>query len=330
MKKIVCLVLLSCGLSMGCKAFRSVTDTTKTSQGAPYELIVVIDQPLWEGDLGTALRETFQAPIPYLMEEEPHFTMMRVPDTSYKGLIADHRNILKVLVDPSVEVPEVGVRYNVTAAPQIVATLQGPTAAALTQFVSLNRETLAALFEAAERDRSIAFARQFNQPEHEKLIREMFGVEMHVPQGYVLAQRSDDFVWFRYEFPTASQGFMLYSYPYEGAEAIDEASLLEARNRFVKRVPGPSDGSYMTTATVFAPQYRMFRLEGRLWFEMRGFWDVEGDFMGGPFVSYTTIDTTTNRVLTLDTYVFSPKQPKRNYLRETEHLLYLMHFPVQP
>ena len=61
---------------------------------------------------------------------------------------------------------------------------------------------------------------------------------------------------------------------------------------------------------------------------MRGFWDVEGDFMGGPFVSYTTVDTATDRVVTLDCYVYSPKLPKRNYMREVEHLLHLVKFPA--
>ena len=36
----------------------------------------------------------------------------------------------------------------------------------------------------------------------------------------------------------------------------------------------------MTTSPVFPPVARSFRLEGRLWVELRGFWDVEGDFMG--------------------------------------------------
>lgn len=63
----------------------------------------------------------------------------------------------------------------------------------------------------------------------------------------------------------------------------------------------------MTTSEAFEPDYRMFRLEGRLWCELRGFWDVHGDFMGGPFVSYTTVDTATGRVLTIDCYVYSPK-----------------------
>lgn len=85
----------------------------------------------------------------------------------------------------------------------------------------------------------------------------------------------------------------------------------------------------MTTSDAFAPDFRMFRMEGRLWCEMRGFWDVHGDFMGGPFVSYTTVDTATNRVFTLDCYIYSPKTPKRNYMRGVEHLLYLVKFPAR-
>ena len=60
---------------------------------------------------------------------------------------------------------------------------------------------------------------------------------------------------------------------------------------------------------------------------MRGFWDVANDYMGGPFVSYTTINDATNEVFTIDCYVHSPKYGKRNFLRPLEHLVYLISFP---
>ena len=62
---------------------------------------------------------------------------------------------------------------------------------------------------------------------------------------------------------------------------------------------------------------------------MRGFWDVEKAFMGGPFVSYSTIDTKTGYVVTFDCYVYAPKLPphKRNLLHSLEHLLYTIQFP---
>lgn len=298
MKKLSYLLtlLLLVTLMTGCKAFHTLMDSKlKAAQGAPYELIVVCNQQLWESELGDTLRSVLLAPIPYLNEREPLFNVMQFPESGFKGTVVDYRNILKVLVDPSLAAASAGVQYDVTASPQVVVTLQGPTREALTQYVAEHRAELVQTFEGAERDRSIAFANKFNQTESGKLVREKFGVEMKIPKGYILAQQSDDFLWFRYEFPAASQGFMLYSYPYEGKQSLSEEALLAARNRFAARIPGPSDGSYMTTSKVFTPRYRFFRLEGRAWVEMRGFWDVEGDFMGGPFVSYTTVDTATDR-----------------------------------
>ena len=98
-----------------------------------------------------------------------------------------------------------------------------------------------------------------------------------------------------------------------------------------KRIPGPSDGSYMATVTRipnieddgyvdFVPQRKVLKINGKEWIELRGFWDVEHDFMGGPFVSYTTLHN--GKLLTIDCYVYSPKYGKRNFLRPLEHLVY--------
>lgn len=315
-------------LSMGsCDAFRTLSNPQKAALGAPYELIIVCSQPVWEGALGDSLRAVFTAPIPYLNQTEPMFDVLRVTERGYTNMIAEHRNILKIVVDPSLAEAAAGVQYDVASAPQIVVTLQGPSVVAVTDYLSTNRESMLQIFETAERDRDSSFAQRFNEKNLEKAIRETFGVEMAVPKGYVLAANEKDFLWARYEYPTASQGFFIYSYPYEGKESLSEAALLAARNKFATRIPGPSTGSYMITSDVFEPAYRMFRLEGRIWVELRGFWDVQGDFMGGPFVSFTTVDTATNRVFTVDGYVFSPKLPKRNLVRGVEHLLYQINFP---
>ena len=172
----------------------------------------------------------------------------------------------------------------------------------------------------------------YGNPGIESAILKTFGVEMKVPKGYTLAAQKPDFIWARNEYPTASQGFFIYSYPYEGKQSLTEEALVAARNKYAAQIPGPAEGSYMITSDAFAPGYRLFRMEGRLWCELRGFWDVHGDFMGGPFVSYTTVDTATNRVFTLDCYVYAPdlnKPRKRNYMRGLEHLLYSVRFPRQ-
>lgn len=312
----------------GCDAFNSLTRSrAQTAQGAPYELIVVCPQAEWTGEVGDTLRAVLTAPIPYLNQTEPLFDVLRVTERGFTGLVANHRNILQILKDPTLTETQVAVQYDVTSEPQIVMTVMGPNDKSLTAFISTNRENLVHVLEKAERDRAVEFARAFSDRAIDAAIKETFGVEMTVPKGYVLAAKEKDFIWARYEYPAASQGFFLYSYPYEGKESLSPGALLAARNKFAARIPGPSDGSYMTTSEAFEPDYRMFRMEGRLWCEMRGFWDVHGDFMGGPFVSYTTVDTATNRVFTLDCYIYSPKNHKRNYMRGVEHLLYMVKFP---
>ena len=78
----------------------------------------------------------------------------------------------------------------------------------------------------------------------------------------------------------------------------------------------------------FKPDYRTIRIGERPWIEMAGLWEVEGYFMGGPFVSYTTVNQKTKEVITLDCYVYSPDKEKRNMLRELQHLVYLMDIPT--
>lgn len=326
------LVMLIAVSMTACKAFHTLSNNQKAAQGRPYELVVVASQPIWVGELGDSLRSLLAAPIPYLPQQEPEFDVLRTTPDGFKNIVAEHRNILKVLVDEKVQEAAVGVEYDVTAAPQIVLTLQGPSEKAVIDYLAEHGDKLVYAVKMAERDRAIANAKKFGMPGIEQAIKKHFGVEMNVPKGYILAAQSDDFVWARYEYPEASQGFVVYSYPYTSEQELTVKALVEARNRFVKRIPGPSEGSYMITSPVFEPDVRTFRLEGRLWVEMRGFWDVEGDFMGGPFVSYTTIDTTTGCIFTIDCYVYAPKLPphKRNLMHGLEHLLYTIQFPAQP
>lgn len=324
-------ILLSVATVIGavsCDALHTVSSNSVTSQGAPYELIVVANQPQWEGQLGDTLRSVLTAPIPYLQQTEPFFDVLRVTNQGYNNLVTKHRNILVNNIDPKLESTSASVQYDLFASPQVVVTLSGPTDEDITLYLSENREQIVEVLESAERDRAINYAAKFNVTSLNALIESKFGFEMKIPMGYSLRNEGEDFVWISYEYPTASQGIIIYKYPAtNGVKSLAAEDLVAARNRFTSMVPGPSDGSYMTTFMDYAPDYRTYRLEGRLWAEMHGLWEVEGDFMGGPFVSFSTIDTQTDEVITIDCYVYSPKLPKRNFVRGVEQLIYNVKFP---
>ena len=52
--------------------------------------------------------------------------------------------------------------------------------------------------------------------------------------------------------------------------------------------------------------------------ETRGTWEVKNDYMAGHFLNYIIQDTTNNRLLVMEGFVFSPSIQKRNYMVELE------------
>ena len=275
-----------------------------------------------------------------LNQNEPMFNVLRITAGDFKNLLVQHRNILKVVVSQKATRAAIVAQYDVEAAPQIVLTLQGPTQESMLEYLAENGEALLQVLEMAERDRTVASAKQQGAKELEKLILDKFGVNIALQSGYRLRAESEDFLWISNEYPAASQGFFIYTHPFNGKASITTEALVKARNEFAKRIPGPSDGSYMTTVkrlpnveddgyVDFLPQRKVVKINGREWIELRGFWEVKGDFMGGPFVSYTTLDERTGELFTLDCYVYSPKYGKRNFLRPLEHLVFGVTFPTK-
>lgn len=327
----------------GCKSFYDLSSADNAT-GTPYELVLVCAQPEWQSELGDTLQAILKQPVKELMQYEPMYNVMRILPNNFKSLTERHRNIIVVNVDPSIPEAGITVNYDRSAKPQIYITLKGPDTQTLTRYVSDHRDNIIYVLEKAERDRTIAYAsKYYSTPLREKIL-DKFGMDLAVPNNYQVRSESDDMLWVSQEFPTASQGFFIYKYPYKGKESLSVEALVKARNKFASRIPGPAEGSYMTTVDKipdesgeeympFVPEYRTLLIGDRPWIEMVGLWDVEKYFMGGPFVSYTTINKQTNEVVTIDCYVYYPtlynKSPeKRNKLRALQHLVYLADFPA--
>lgn len=314
-------IVLSLALMFACDG-----DTKKMqSSGGPYEIFVVCSDDKWKSEIGDTLRAILLEPVPMLNQREPMFDVICIPPSAYSGMVLQHKNVLFIKTGSEYAEPALTAEYDLYAAPQILVSLTAPTDAQATAYVWEHRYELRTIFELAERERALALGAKFNEKKIQDEIAEKFDMKMTVPRGYKLRDSKPDFMWISYELPHASQGFMIYSYPYSGKENFSLDSLVARRNQFNALIPGPVEGSFMTTADV-EPDLEHVRIDGRYWAQMRGFWDVDGDFMGGPFVSYSTVDLAARRVVTVDCYVYSPKKHKRNYLRQLETLIYSISF----
>ncbi|WP_298061893.1 DUF4837 family protein [uncultured Rikenella sp.] len=304
-----------------------------SSTGKPYELFVVAPTALWQGPAGDTARAIFADEVEMINQPEPRFTVYSVPPASYRETVSRHRNILILKTGSQYPKADMTASYDVNSAPQLEVTVTAPSADSMAAFLNTYRSELVKLYEIAERDRFVARAEKYRDAEIDELIREKFDFKMSIPRGYRVRLDTTNFLWISYELPLASVGFTIYTYPADTSAARNAAAgnIIAARNAAVMQVPGPSDGSYMTTSTAVMPDQKKLTVNGREWNQVRGFWDVAGDFMGGPFINYTTYEPERHRMLAIDGYVYSPSPnnnvPMRDYVRQVEAIFMTIRIP---
>ena len=292
--------------------------------GKAGEVIVVIDKANWEGAVGNALRDSLACETPYLPQREPLFNLVNVPQNGFTNMFQIHRNIIMVNVSPKVTEPGIVYRKDVWARPQTVININAADAETTVALIQENSANLVATLEQAERDRIIANSKKYEERKLAPVVTEMVGGSPHFPSGYQLKKRTSDFIWIGYEIQYVTQGILIYKYPVvEGENMMDPENLLGMTNEMLKNnVPGMFENTYMTVSSFAKPDVEYKRYKGLDFAEMRGFWEVHNDYMGGPFVSHSFYSKDGKDVIVLLAFVYAPKYDKRQYLRQVESVIY--------
>ena len=315
--------LAACLLALSaCKSGEKKTLLPNVS-GKAGEVLVTIEREQWEGNLGVAIRDALASDTPYLAQREPLFALSNVPPGSFNNMFKMHRNLLLVNINPQNASNGVVYKNNVWAQPQAVVQVN---AADQEQALELFREAapvIAEFFEQSERDRNIANAKLYEERALRDPVKKVTGGVIHFPSGYRCRKFTDDFVWIADEKQYVQQYVMAYRYPADRQDVFTVDQIIRERNRVMQsNVPGMFEGSYMTTSNAQEPTTRSLRYHGRDFMETRGFWEVHGDFMGGPFVSHSFYSKDGKDIIVLEAFVFAPRYDKRQYLRQVEALLY--------
>ncbi len=325
MKRFATLFLLPALVALVGACDRTSRIWTVTSLGTPYDLFVVAPNQVWQGEAGDTVQAIFGQEVEMINQPEPIYTLYHIPPAGYSKTLQKHRNILILRVDDQYRQADMSAVYDQDAKPQLIVTAVAPTAAEMARFLNQYRTELVRLFDIAERDRYVLAAKSYSNREVTKRIREKFGLSISIPDGYTIRNDAENFLWVSHELPLSSIGFIIYTYPADTRNPANNrkaGNILSARNAAVSQVPGPSQGSFMSTSTTFLPDQKLLTVHGRQWNQVRGFWDVTGDFMGGPFINYTTYDEQNHRMIAIDGYVYAPspneKIGKRNYIRQIE------------
>lgn len=303
------------------------------SVGAGSEILVVTqNHQQWEGRIGQALQEYFGQPQYGLPQEEALYQLSNITLDKLSEMFKKHRNILAVEIDGTLKEAKIETRIDLWAKPQRVVKIIAPDQESWVEEFRKHQEGLKLLYDKAERERLLNIMRPTANAQVVEQIARNFGLKLIIPEGFYVAKQEPNFVWVRRETTDMSYGLVIYSLPYRDTLDLDPRFLIGRRDSIMQRhIPGPVQASFMSTEKEFVPPRVLYTTHYVTPFaaEMRGMWNVVGDFMAGPFLSYTFPDPRNGRLVTLEGFVYLPNKPKRDHLRQLEAILYSLSF-VEP
>ena len=299
------------------------------SVGKTSELLVVMNEGLWEAQPGDTVREFFQQKVPRLPQVEPMFSTPNVNLSALnKRMFKNHRNLFIVDIDKSrFNKPYIETKQDLWAFPQRVIRINAPHLKGFYSLFQEHKKAFMRLFHENEiRRLQITFS-QAASTEIRNTLMKNYEISMVFPDGFFVAKQLENFAWIRKETRKYGQGMLLRVEPYKDTSQFTTQAILSRRNTITKNfIPGPTEGSYMITSDVVSPKVERTTFKDLFAVRIRGLWELENGFLGGPYMSYTFVNENNGKLYTLDSYVYAPGQDKRDKLLQMEAIMKSLRF----
>lgn len=307
------------------------------STGTVNELLIVTNnKDQWEGPLGDTIRAFFSADQIGLSQPEPVFDLVNIADENINDMFKKFHNIFIADINPQSAQTISETQQNLWAEPQRVIKITAPDLQSFFSEFDLKKETFIKLFIELERERTISVNKMAMDTKLSDIVAKKFGIKLPLPEGFYLAKETKDFIWLRHKITKGKKdlelSIMVYAMDYRDTIVFNPRHIIQWRNTItLEHIQGPSPSSFMKVAEKYNPPVfdTITDFPGGYAVETRGVWEVQNDFMGGAFISYTFIDKANNKVITLDGYVYNPNDVKKYYLRELESIFFAIKFTSQ-
>jgi hypothetical protein len=153
-----------------------------------------------------------------------------------------------------------------------------------------------------------------------------FQLTIQVPSDFEYVLRKPNFVWLKKKIISGSSSLLLYQVPLSTITNSNAAiNILTMRDSIGKYIKGTEPNTYMISETGYTPYFFKSKIDNRLAYETRGTWQLQNDYMSGPFINYTIVDTINRRLLVLEGFCYSPSKEKRDVMHELEAIIHSVH-----
>ena len=306
-------VLVSC--------LKKEANLPRKTSGAINTISVIIEDQLWNGEVGDSIRNKFASPVIGLPEEEPLFTINQFPIQLLEGFATASRSI--IIVKKAAE-NKFEIKKNQYASPQNVFHISGKTAVEILQLLEEHSPEIIRYIKQAE----ISESQRINQKAllPAGLFKKQFQLSLQVPSNFEQVMRKPNFVWLKKNSISGSSSLLLYQLPLKTIRTSTvSAAILSMRDSIGKYIQGTEPQTYMISETGYTPYFFKSTLDHRLAYETRGTWQLQNDYMSGPFINYTIVDSINKRLVVLEGFCYSPSKEKRDVMHELEAIMHSVH-----
>ena len=310
MKIILLFVLSFCFFS--CSFDNTSPSVLPIYTGAVNEVVVVMDNALFDSEAGQILKQSLQAPIVGISWQESSLDLVQIPSQSMSRLFQTHRNLILIEQGNSTKFVSGSDLYSEA---QYFAKISYKNSKDLIGVLKEYSPVILHQIQQVEKSRirsKMYFSSQFNS------VFDKFGYHFSIPKDYGLVKDSDGFSWFEYS-PKDKEiisALLLYQLPL--SYWPNSERLLEARDSVLaQNVLGEQEGSYMSLEPLYLAQ-KSYSDKG---LGVKSLWKMENAFMGGPAITNFVVDSVRNVVFVSDAFLFNPGKNKRNDLQILEIIL---------
>ena len=215
---------------------------------------------------------------------------------------------------------KINLLENPWARPQVAALISGEDQEVMGFYLEENKDLILRTF--AENERKEKIRRISKSLNKEKELVNRFGLTLKYPSAYTTVKDTTNFLWIEKPVLKGHLNLIVYSLPLDTDLKIIEKRIPEIRDSIGKKyIPGRLPKSYMITEKAYRPYYYRTKLKGLETILTKGTWEVENDYMAGPFINYIVKDTQNKRYIVLEGFAFAPTESKRNYMFELNSII---------
>ena len=164
----------------------------KGTSGAINTIAVIIDEQLWNGEVGDSIRNKFASPVLGLPQEEPLFSINQYPVKLFEGFSTDSRNIIIVKKESKTNFE---IKENEYATPQNAIHISGKNTTEIIDILEKNKAAIINKMRSTE----IIENQRINKDSllNPKKIKDKFNITLEVPSKYNYVMRRKNFIWMK-------------------------------------------------------------------------------------------------------------------------------------